>query len=95
MLVRVSSSSHEGVRWRRRIGDPLVVVALVAAGCLLFEAVVAKNVIEVELDFFSRLVPLWIFVAYLVSGLRDRTSEIAFSVVIVLATAAVLVLYAV
>ena len=92
--VRTLSSSHGGVWWRRQIGDPLVVVSLVAAGCLLVEAVVAKNVIDVELDFFSQLVPLWIFIAYLVSGLRDRTSEIAFIAVIVLATAAVLVLYA-
>ena len=84
-----------GVGWRRWIRDPQVTVSLVAATCLLVEAVVAKNVIEVELDFFSQFVPLWIFVAYLVSGLRDRTSEIAFSAVIILATVAVLVLYAV
>ncbi len=49
----------------------------------------------VELDFFSQFVPMWIFIAYLVIGLRDRTSEIAFVAVIILATAAVLVLYAV
>ena len=48
-----------------------------------------------ELDFFSQFVPLWVFIAYLVSGLRDRTSEIAFTVVIILATAAVLFLYAI
>jgi hypothetical protein len=52
-------------------------------------------VIEDDLGFFGQFVPLWIFIAYLVSGLRDRTSEIAFIAVIVLATAAVLVLYAV
>ena len=84
-----------GVGWRRRLGAPQVMVSLVAAACLLLEAVIAKNVIEVELDFFSQFVPLWIFIAYLVSGLRDRTSEIAFSAVIVLATATILVLYAV
>jgi hypothetical protein len=81
--------------WRRQIHDPQVVVSLVAAACLLVEAIVAKNVIDVELDFFSQLVPMWIFIAYLVSGLRDRTSEIAFSAVIIVATAAILVLYAV
>jgi len=84
-----------GVAWRRRLGDPQVMVSLVAAACLLLEAVIAKNVIEVELDFFSQFVPMWIFIVYLVSGLRDRTSEIAFSAMIVLATVAVLVLYAV
>jgi hypothetical protein len=75
--------------------DPLVTVSLVTAACLLIEAVIAKNVIDMELDFFSQFTPLWIFIAYLVSGLRDRRSEIAFSAAIILATAATLVLYAV
>ena len=42
-----------GGAWRRQIHDPRVVVSLVAAACLLVEAVIAKNVIDVELDFFS------------------------------------------
>ena len=92
--MRVLNLPHGGVWRRRQISDPLVTVALVAAACLLVEAVVAKNVIEAELDFFSQFAPLWIFIAYLVSGLRDRTSEIAFIAVIILATAAVLILYA-
>jgi hypothetical protein len=89
------ASSHGGTSRRRRLGDPQVRVALVAAACLLVEAVIAKNVIDVELDFFSQFAPMWIFIAYLVSGLRDRTSELAFTAVIILATAAILVLYAV
>jgi hypothetical protein len=93
--VRALSLPHGGVSWRRQMSDPVVVVSLFAAACLLVEAVIAKNVIDVELDFFSQFVPMWIFIAYLVSGLRDRTSEIAFIAVIILATAAVLVLYAV
>jgi len=88
-------SPNDSVSWRRQICDPQVVVSLVAAACLLVEAVIAKNVIDVELDFFSQLAPMWIFVAYMVSGLRDRTSQIAFIAVIILATAAILVLYAV
>ncbi len=87
--------SHGDVWRRHQIRDPLVMVSLVAAGCVLVEAVVAKNVLDVELDFFSLLAPMWIFIAYLVSGLRDRTSEIAFIAVIIVATAAILVLYAV
>ena len=93
--MRVLNLPHGGVWWRRQIRDPQVTVSLVAAACLLVEAVIAKNVIEVELDFFSQLAPMWIFVAYLVSGLRDRRSELAFIAVIILATAAILVLYAV
>jgi hypothetical protein len=38
---------------------------------------------------------MWIFIAYLVSGLRDGRIEIVFTAVIILATAAVLVLYAI
>lgn len=87
--------SHGGASWRHQLREPQVMVSLVAGACLLVEAVIAKNVIEVELDFFSQFVPMWIFIAYLVSGLRDRTSEIAFIAVTILATAAVLVLYAV
>jgi hypothetical protein len=93
--MRALNLPHGGAWRRRQISDPLVAVALVAAACLLIEAVIAKNVIEVELDFFSQFAPMWIFIAYLVSGLRDRTSEIAFIAAIILATAAILVLYAV
>jgi hypothetical protein len=92
--MRALNLPHRDVWWRRQISDPLVTVALVAAACLLIEAVIAKNVIEVELDIFSQFAPMWIFVAYLVSGLRDRRSEIAFIAVIILATAAILALYA-
>ena len=92
--MRALNWSPDRVSWRDQIRDPLVTVALVAAACLLVEAVIAKNVIEVELDFFSQFAPLWIFIAYLVSGLHDRTSEIAFIAVIILATAAILVLHA-
>lgn len=89
------SSQQGGVWWRCQVRDPQVRVSLVAAACLLVEAVIAKNVIDVELDFFTQLAPMWIFIAYQVSGLRDRRSEIAFIAVIILATAAILVLYAV
>ncbi len=92
--MRALNFPHGGVSWRQ-IRDPLVMVSLVAAACLLVEAVIAKNVIDVKLDFFSQLAPMWIFITYLVSGLRDRTSEIVFIAAIILATVAILVLYAV
>jgi hypothetical protein len=76
------------------LGDSQVRVALVTAACLVVEAVVAKNVIDVDLDFISQFAPFWVFIAYLVSGLRDRVSEISFMVAIVATTVAVLVLYA-
>jgi hypothetical protein len=88
-------TSHGGSTWRRKLDEPQVRVALVTAVCLLVEAIIAKNVIDVELDAISQLAPLWVFIAFLLSGLRDRTSEIAFMIAIVVVTAAVLVLYAV
>ncbi len=88
-------SSDGGSTWRRQLNDPQVRVGLVTGACLLVEAVIAKNVLDVQLDFFSQLAPMWIFIVYQVSGLRDRTSEIAFMITIVLVTAAILVLYAV
>jgi hypothetical protein len=93
--MRALNWSPSRVSWQEQIRDPLVTVALVAAVCLLIEAVIARNMIDVELDFFSQFAPLWIFIAYLVSGLRDRTSQIAFIAVTISATAATLILYAV
>lgn len=81
--------------WRRWLGDPQARVALVAAACLLVEAVLAKNVLDVRLDVMTQLAPMWIFIVFQVSGLRDRASEMAFMAAIVLATAAILILYAV
>ena len=95
MQVRALHLSSGAASWRHQMLDPLVTVSLVTAACLLIEAVIAKNVIDVELDFFSQFAPLWIFIAYIVSGLRDRTSEIGFIAAIILATAAILVLYAI
>ena len=59
--MRALHLSHGGVSLRRRVHDPQVTVSLVAAACVLVEAVIAKNVIDVKLDFFSQLAPIWIF----------------------------------
>ena len=79
---------------RRGVGDPQVRVALVTAACLVVEAAIARNVIDAELDFVSQFAPLWVFIAYLVSGLRDRVSELSFIAAIIVTTVAVLVVYA-
>ena len=76
----------------------LLRLSLVVAACLLVEAVVAKNVLEVELDVFSQFAAPWVYIAFLVTGLRDRSSSIAFAFAFAFATigatAAVLALYA-
>ena len=49
---------------------------------------------SVELDFFSQFAALWVYIAYLVTGLRDRSSSFAFAFAAIGVTAAVLALYA-
>jgi hypothetical protein len=71
-----------------------VKLSLVVAACLLVEAVVAKEVLDVRLDYFSQFVALWVFIAYMVTGRRDRSVK-AFAVAAVGATAAALGLYAI
>ena len=93
--MQTVTASSGGRSWRRQIREPEVRVALVAGACLLVQAVIAKNVLEVKLDVMSQFAAMWIFIVYQVSGLRTRASEIAFIAAIILATAAVLVLYAV
>ena len=68
-------------------------VALVAAIALLVQAVLAKNVLDVELDFITQSMAMWVFIAFLVSGRRDRLSEVTASAAIVLTTVAILVVY--
>jgi hypothetical protein len=50
-------------------------VALVAAACLLVEAVLAKNVLDVHLDAFSQLAGMWVWLVYVLVGVwRRRTT---------------------
>lgn len=67
--------------------------AILTAIVLLVQAVIAKNVLDVELDFFSQFAPLYVYIAYQVSQLRTRSAEIAFDAAIVLVSVAVLMLY--
>jgi hypothetical protein len=69
-------------------------VSLVVAACLLVQAVVAKEVLDVRLDYFSQFAALWVYIAYLVTDRHDKSSAKWFSLTAVLGTAAVLGLYA-
>ncbi len=80
--------------WPRALYESEVRVALVAAACLLGEAVVAKNVLDVHLDVISQLAAMWVWLAYSVVGRRDRVAELAAMAAAVLVTVAVLVVYA-
>jgi hypothetical protein len=87
--------AHAGHLWPRFLQASEVRVALVAAACLLVEAVLAKNVLDVHLDAFSQLAGMWVWLVYVLVGRRDRVAELATMAAVVLVTVAVLVLYAV
>lgn len=79
-------------RPRRPTGQ--VWLALVTAVALMTQAVIAKNVLEEELDFVSQYAALWVFIAFLVSGERGRAAEIGTAVAVVAVAGAVLALHA-
>lgn len=76
------------------LANPQVRVGLLTVAVLLFEWVLARTVLDVELNFFALLAPFFVFTAYKVSGQRGRTAEIVASVAVVVAAAAVLLAYA-
>lgn len=75
------------------LANPQVRVGLLIAA-LLVEWVLARTVLDVELNFFALLAPFFVFTAYKVSGQRGRTAEIVALVAVVVAAAAVLLVYA-
>lgn len=74
--------------------DPEVRPAILTAIVLIAQAVIAKNVLDVELDIVSQFAPLYVFIAYQVSQVRTRSAELAFDAAIVLVSVGVLALYA-
>jgi hypothetical protein len=90
--MRSRAHRHRGLpAWTRSYDVRLSVVVAV---CLLVQAVVAKEVLDVRLDYVSQLAALWVFIAYLVTGRHDRSAARAFALAAVAVTAAVLALYA-
>jgi hypothetical protein len=76
------------------LANPQVRVGLFTVVVLLVEAALARTVLDVELNFFALLAPFFVFTAYKVSGQRGRTAEIVATVAVVVAAAAVLLVYA-
>ncbi len=75
-------------------------VSLVTAVCILVLAVISRKVINVQLDFVSLYGPVWIYIAYIISKDKTRKSKtcsspLFWSLAIILATLAILVLYAI
>lgn len=89
-----SGSAAQPSRHWRTLRDPELRVALVVAVCLLGQAVIAKNVLDVTLDPITSLGALWVWLVYSLTGRRDRVSELGAEAAAVFVTAATLVLYA-
>jgi hypothetical protein len=75
------------------LNDAYVRVALVTGVALLVEAVLAKTVLDVRLNFFAQFAPLGLLLMVRASGERGRGSEIAASVCGVVMTVGVLLVY--
>ena len=75
-----------------------VKVSLVTAVCILSLAIVSKNVLNVQLDFISLYGPVWIYIAYIITREKSKKakscSPLFWSLAIIIATIAILVLYA-
>jgi len=71
-----------------------VKVSLVTAVCILALAIISKNVLNVQLDFISLYGPVWVYIAYI--SIKDKPKKPEYwSLVIILVTLAILVLYAI
>ena len=90
--MRPQAHPHRGLPAWASSSD--VRLSVVVAVCLLVQAVVAKEVLDVRLDYFSQFAALWVYIAYLVTGRHDRSAARAFGLAAVAVTAAVLGLYA-
>lgn len=77
-----------------RTWPPQIRLAVVVAACLIVEAIVAKNVMHVKINFVLQLTPLWVFAVSQAWSTRDKASEIATMILAIGATAGVLVFYA-
>ena len=73
-----------------------VTVSLVTAVCILGLAIISKNIINVELDFISLYGPVWIYIAYIISkdkAEKTKNAPLFWSLAIILATIAILIVY--
>lgn len=91
MALQTEHAPHR--RLAGMLRDAYVRVALLTGAALLVEAVVAKAILDVRLNFFAQFAPLWVLLAFRASGQRGRRSELAASVCLVVVTAGVLLVY--
>jgi hypothetical protein len=84
--------AHHRHRYAPR--TPQIRIALVVAACLIVEAIIAKNVMDVTVNIVAYLAPLWVFVVSLAWPTKDKIFEITTILLAIGATAGVLIFYA-
>ena len=89
-----STATSDRHRHTPRAWPPQIRIAAVVAACLIVEAIVAKNVLDVTVNIVAFLAPLWVLAVSLAWPTKDKTFEIATMVLAIAATAGVLIFYA-
>lgn len=69
-------------------------IATVVAACLVVEAVVAKNVLDVTINIVAFLAPLWVFAVSQAWPTKEKAFELTTMILAIAATGGVLVYYA-
>jgi len=77
-----------------RAGRAQLRIAIVVSACLIVEAVVAKNVMDVTINIVAFLAPLWVFAVSQAWPTKEKAFEVATMVLAMAATAGVLIFYA-
>lgn len=88
------TGSHGWHRYAPRTWPPQIRIAVVVVVCLIVEAVVAKNVMDVTVNTVAFLAPVWVFAISLSWPTNDRAFEIATMLLAIGSTAGVLIFYA-
>lgn len=88
------TGAHHRRRHAPRAWPPQIRIAAVVAACLIVEAIVTKNVMDVTVNIVAFLAPLWVFTVSLAWPTKEKTFEIATMLLAVGATAGVLIFYA-
>ncbi len=88
------TGTHHRHRYAPRTWPQQIRIAAVVAACLIVEAVVAKNVMDVSVNIVAFLAPLWVLAVSQAWPTKDKAFEIATMLLAIGATAGVLIFYA-
>jgi hypothetical protein len=88
------TGTHHRRRYAPQAWPPPIRVAAVVAACLIVEAIVAKNVMDVTINIVAFLAPLWVFAVSQAWPSKEQTFGIATMLLAIGATAGVLIFYA-